>query len=674
MFSQTRAILRAAATRILCRLPGAHGQKAGVRPGDCSLNVVLGALALWLLTHPYTGFDHHDTRIYSVLALHWLNPDAYARDPFFMFGSQDSLSLFSPLYGTLIKFFGLGAASKIVLLSGAIVWLAAAILLARQLLSHPLARIVAVLAMMVLMQNYSPNGETFVLNEYFATARSWAFALGALALGLWLSERPGAAWGLAVSTLLIHPLIGIFVIAVGLLWRLPDRIGFVLVLMASILLAGLAMSQRGPFVWFDPVWLEFIREHARDVLVGKQGRARYDAVLFYLSLCFLAARVSSDTRIRRFYLWAGLVSAGGFAAATLASHVAPSQLLVQAQLWRSVWLVALLSPFAAAQVFFSLWYRGNQALPLPALTWFRRSNTWLALGGVALLFMLPEHQGMLLAIVCLLRWLASDHLARALDWLQVHVRFVRMAVLGLLLLGLPVYWVEQQILMGSIGIPAWPEAPVWLGVLVRGGYGPGFVVVAALLLYGQRKVCLFAALLLFLFALATWDTRTEKDLAWGRHIANGERGGPLGALIKPGEVVLWSRRMPVRVWYDLGTAHYASPTQAVGFVFSRAKAEELLRRTALIRSAYAMETGREADAAVMSEQSENPDAIFGFSVPHSATAIRQLCQDVALDWVVVEAGQAYDAAVPTVYDAIGKASLAAHPCAYYRVRSAGHGL
>ena len=50
-----------------------------------SVSLVLSAMALWLFTHPYTGFDFHDTRIYTILALHWLAPDAYARDPFFMF-------------------------------------------------------------------------------------------------------------------------------------------------------------------------------------------------------------------------------------------------------------------------------------------------------------------------------------------------------------------------------------------------------------------------------------------------------------------------------------------------------------------------------------------------------------------------------------------------------------
>jgi len=633
-----------------------------------SLSIVLSAMALWLLTHPYTGFDFHDTRIYTVLALHWLSPEAYARDPFFMFGSQDSLSLFSPIYGTLIKWLGLSFATMFILLSGAFLWLLAAVQLANRLLDHPLARATSILSMTVIALNFSPNGNTFFLNEAFATARSWAFPLGALAIGVWLGKNKSLAWGLALVTLLIHPLIGIFVITVGFVLQLPDRLGLLAALLSTMLLVVAGVSKLGVFSWFDPLWVDFIREHARDVLVGKRGEARYDAALFYLSLCCLAARTTTDNTARRLYLWVALLSGTGFAVAMFASYWAPAKLLVQAQLWRGMWLAALLSPFAALQIFFFLWRYRHRSLGGDD-AWYASASVWIALGGTALLLMLTEIRGCVLSVVCFLGWFSSRHLSTSLSWLQSHVPFLRVAMGGLILLALPRFWVEQQIVAGTLGFPQWPAAPEWFLALLWGIGGPGFIALAGLFVYANRSASLVASICLLVVASSVWDTRTERDIKWAAQMDSGSRG-ELGRLIKPGDVVLWGRRMPVRAWYELGTAHYASPTQAVGFVFSLAKAEELLRRTALIRAAHALEQDEKGQEFLAREEEHNPDAIFGFFVPISKSAIMKLCQDAQLDWVIVDANQASTTDVAVVYDAIEKQYVEAHSCARYRALGA----
>ena len=44
-----------------------------------TLCVLLLAAVLWLLNHPHIGFLNSDAEIYALLALHWLDPAAYAR-------------------------------------------------------------------------------------------------------------------------------------------------------------------------------------------------------------------------------------------------------------------------------------------------------------------------------------------------------------------------------------------------------------------------------------------------------------------------------------------------------------------------------------------------------------------------------------------------------------------
>ncbi len=68
-------------------------------------SVLLLAFLLWLLNHPYQGI-WHDARVYGLIAAHWIYPEALASDLFFRFGSQGSLSLFTPIYGALVRVLG----------------------------------------------------------------------------------------------------------------------------------------------------------------------------------------------------------------------------------------------------------------------------------------------------------------------------------------------------------------------------------------------------------------------------------------------------------------------------------------------------------------------------------------------------------------------------------------
>lgn len=82
-------------------------------------------LGLWLWHHPYTGI-RHDAVLYTVQALNFLHPQNYAGDVYFLFGSQDDYTLFSPLYAALIALIGLGSAALLIAFFGALLWCYAA--------------------------------------------------------------------------------------------------------------------------------------------------------------------------------------------------------------------------------------------------------------------------------------------------------------------------------------------------------------------------------------------------------------------------------------------------------------------------------------------------------------------------------------------------------------------
>jgi hypothetical protein len=592
-----------------------------------SIALLLGGCLLWLVNHPYIGFDHHDARIYAVLALRWLTPDAYGRDPFFLFGSQDTYSLFSPLYGSLIALTSLPIAAKIVMLVGGGLWVLAALGLWRRLSRSSILGASALLAMICLSLNFSPNGNTFTLNEGFPTARNWAMPLGALALVAWLGKQRVSGFIVASAACVLHPLLGIWVLAVGILYFVPWRGGILLSLIAALTLVSLVGLQVGPFAPLDPDWLLFLRTYTWDLMLAEEWGGRRDAMAFALLTLGLAGQLSDDAVQRRLYWTIAAVAASGLVIAWFCTHVVASALLVQAQPWRSMWLAFLLLPFAMAQCLSRLWLQDQDVAP-----WWQRPSALLGLLIVVLLLMFPSTW---MLLVCAVPTLMLARSSRLRAGLGKYTHWLLILIIATYVLFLPAYWLELDLLSDEIRIHGIGASTHWSGFLLRGGGGPGFLFAALLLLALAR---LRQASLLLILPLATvllsWDGRPVADRARDLAMSSHKRGA-VGEHIRPGEVVLWAANKPSSVWYGLGTAHYASPVQATGRVFSREKSEELLRRAAHIRTAVSPQEGQPfhgISAILASAVQEDP---FDFPAPTPAS-IARLCDDPALDWVVLD--------------------------------------
>lgn len=584
------------------------------------LAVFLAAFLLWVLNHPMLSIDNHDARIYSILALHWLTPDAYARDPFFLFGSQDSYSLFSPIYGLLIREFGLTIAAALILLTGGLLWCLAALFMAKGLALSRWTAVIAVLASAVLSINYSPNGQTFVLNEGFATARSIAFPLGALALAACLRGRLLPAGLFAASASLIHPLIGIWALGVVLIWHLSARQITGLLGAAILLLLALMLAEVGPFARFDTEWEHLLRTHTWDVFVAEPAQMRWHGYLLMVLALYAASLHAGAAMAGRLYRRALLVAAMALLAAMFASLAWPSRIVIQAQLWRGMWLAAYLMPFALCHLLM---------LSMAFLRPVDGKWPWASIAFLTVLFMLRDAFLYVLLFWCLsLLFLrhssGGNYLYRFLERVQAFTAMPWMPFLatGLLVVALPNFWAELG-LLGGASVLELPIPLQLVGLIFYGGAGFGFALMAWLLVrYGHKSAAAMLLLFLLLFAFAHWDMRNERDRQWEAYAAFG-RNDVLTEHIKPGEVVLWDERLPLNAWYELRTAHYASPAQAIGIVFSREKTFELLARVARIRAAYAHEHGTQVE----------PHA-FAFRSP-AGSGIPLLCQDPELDWLVV---------------------------------------
>ena len=595
--------------------------------------VLMLAVALWCLNHAYVGMFEHDARVYSLLVWHWLSPEAYARDPFFLFGSQDRYSVFTPVYGSLAALVGLPNAALTVSALGGGLWVAASAVVARGLLDDRRWQAFAVLCCAMASFNYSPNGNTFVLNEAFPTARSIAFPLGALALGLAMRQQFRTAVALAIASCALHPLLGIWPLLMIIAHRMADRLVLLAGAAALTLIAGLHFGGFAALQRLDPAWESIIRHSSTDIFVGPLGTARINATLAWLSLLLWATHFSAEN-VRRWYRLGAAIGASGFLTAQLASYLYPVVLIVQAQLWRAMWVPVFLGVFALAQILDTAW-RG-------------RHRIWWAIGGL-LLVIGSDWLGYILLGTWILFQSPLQVYALAIGR-RINQRargFAWLLLVGLLLAVSPGYVQDLGMLGNGLARNVQSGFPVLDGLLLAGGLGVGALLWAWLLTSGLPvRMLLAGSGLLLVFAALHWDQRLETYRAW-EHLRDSSRPPMFAAAIRPGDVVLWPGPMPQRVWHELGTANYGSSDQVIGGVFSREKTFEMLRRRQrlavaslaeswplsateelLLLDRYRRLTGDKLDETGNLHQS--------YKVPVRLTGPGMLyaCEDTALDWVV----------------------------------------
>lgn len=557
----------------------------------------LAAFLLWLLNHPYQGI-WHDARGYGLIAAHWIYPDALANDVFFRFGSQADLSLFTPLYGELVRWLGLDTAARLVVLSGAMLWVSAWALLARVTLGGTLAGCFAVLFGAAMSLSYSPNGMVFMLGENFATARSWALPCGLLAVAWAVAGR----WPLAIVSgllaFLLHPLLGVWSLALLAMPVLPGRW-----LPALALLPALATAIAGAFGGIDlpglqvftGAMLDFI--HAAPDIVFKPGASRLPDHLLPLVLLLLGARAGSAMLrpwyLRLFYL------GGGTLVLAWVSVVFPLEIVVQGQPWRVTWLTLPIAGVALLDVLQTLHRASPEHLAV----------SWLC--------------AMLLALITLgaglaWAWLALGVIALALSFLPLrfyiaaarevqHRRHAALAVVSVLwALALPGLWTQLEIAGARFLGVWWPGAEVLHGLVAGGSWlFPLLLAIIFGTLPKWRAATPVALVLLVAtvgVTLAAWDWRSAPRRAEeARWLAPGQAAAhPFARLIPPGEVVAWPER-ETTVWFELHTASYVGEIQRTGSMFSKEKFALLNQRA---------ERLRQTDYR------------------------RELCRDPELDWVV----------------------------------------
>ena len=541
--------------------------------------LLLLAFLLWLLNNPYQGI-WHDARVYGLISAHWIYPDALASDLFFRFGSQGSLSLFTPIYGELVRALGLDVAARLVTLTGGVLWVAALFLLVRVMLGngHGDTLIVrfAVLYGVMISVSYSPNASVFVLNENFATARSWAMPCGLLAVALLAVGRVWWAGALALLSCLLHPLLGVWSLALVIITRMPMRWIMPLTLIPTLALIAIGMVNPDiPHLQLmRGEWLDYLYG-ASDILFKPLGENRLPVYFTALAGLLAGVRVGNP-RWQPLYARLLVLACGGLMLALIAAYWLPLEIVVQGQPWRVFWLAIPIAAVALLDVL-------QRALV------FSRNGVLLT----GLLLVLVTLEATLLQpivwLICGASFVSRQHLVLLAEKVHEWRKILWVMLIVLWLLALPGLIVELEI-AGARFIKPWWQGPLWLHGLVTGGWWPLPLLLACVLgwkhtppLAAKAMPILVAGLLVW--GIAHWDKRPEPLRRTEESYLNGRQPPhPFAAYIRSGQTVAWPER-EMTVWFKLHIASYWGKTQGIGVVFSQKKFAEWQRRGVLVEKA-----------------------------------------------------------------------------------------
>ncbi|WP_031598218.1 spermidine synthase family protein [Ferrovum myxofaciens] len=530
--------------------------------GSCTekpsrLSLILLLLILWLVTRPYEGILW-DSEYYTVQALHFLWPDRYANDLYFAFGSQDQFSIFSRIYGPAIASLGLAHAHIALTLLTQLAWVSGLVYLAKGMFQEKWAY----LAMAGVIVFPGSAGLVFHYGEPILTPRILAEALTLVALGAIWRERIFFSLGLLGVGTVIHPLMTLPGIVFWFLWFFGrKKTGWWACALAGTIVLGLAASGVQPFVRltqpFDPVWLNIVHQRSPYCFISQWGMGEWSAVI-HTVLLTLWAMQKAGNKERQFLKLASLIGVGGIVLSWLGGDLLKNVLILDAQLWRAMWMVSLISHLFIAQRLITLFHdpRSYHA-------------RWLWMGAFLLTLLAGFHGGFYLLATPLMAvaFLVQQWEERTPEPLPLWGRWLVASFFLVVFFQTAFFFWNTFILdtvRGETAHVLLIEFVFTLGALMLMSLSlkescAGFSTKSSVRIrFGMIN-------LLLLGSLMVWDQRSP----WIKSI--DEASGPpsdLSKILPQGRPIYWEGDLTVP-WFLLRRSSYFSCSQGTGSLFSR---------------------------------------------------------------------------------------------------------
>jgi hypothetical protein len=521
--------------------------------------VALGCLvvAFWLLLHPYRGLEH-DSVLYAVLALSRLHPAALGHDLFVRYGTQDSFTIFSPLFAAEIRAVGLEPAAAIMTFITHVAFLIATWMLARRLMSPSLALLAV--GLVVVVPSWYGSNSVFAYFEAFLTPRQSAEALALAGLAAALCSRQVLAGGCMLVAMLLHPIIAAagvtawIVLSAGMARpRLATIIGAAV---AVALVAGAAIGM-GPFRHFDGPWLTILTERLGYLFPTEWRLSEWVTTEVHAAVLVVGIGFSRNDQVRRLCMAVLITVVLGMLFTIVESDWLHVVIAAQLQTWRWLWLLGVVSSLLLPVIAIDCWEAGEMG----------RAAALSLLGALLI------HTNDTAAVPALLACVAALAAPRIRAPLQARI----FLVLAIALLAVSVVVLAQDIpnLLPQLQTirSGHQRYLVRIGEAQALAYG-GLLPAAALTLVclaGQRATRRSAMLLAGLGAVLLLSVLSYSVQTWTHRKYTDDRVqafAPWRAAIPESAEVVWPDPPPAE-WFELGRANFWSLYQMAGMVFSR---------------------------------------------------------------------------------------------------------
>jgi len=297
------------------------------------------AIVFFFCVNRYEGFAQ-DNILYVLQAINRISPERFVGDPAFMFGNQDSFSLFSAVYVCFIKVLPIGQASFVFcVLIHAMTAFSIAYLIDQWTCLAKVKRLAFPLTLLFISVFSFGEDRTEMLwsmktIEAFPVARMLSAALGMLGIGLLLSKRKWVSVVVLILGFLIHPLTAGWGIPIWILFyypkfKLPIAIG-------SILFPLTILIGKEPFAPFPITWFPV-------TTVAKYMSQSLVVVLGHIVVMVLFTKQLEKNAVLRQFAQCSCVAvsiaAYWFGMSLVTGHI----LLFQVQTYRIVWLCSMVS-------------------------------------------------------------------------------------------------------------------------------------------------------------------------------------------------------------------------------------------------------------------------------------------------------------------------------------------
>lgn len=235
---------------------------------EYGLLYILG-LTLFFAFVRYRGYEY-DAALYLLQVMNYLQPERFVNDVPFMFGNQDSFSIFSPIVAFVIEILGVnvgGMLATLFMLIAISVALCALTCRWLKLFNAEHWRIPVIVCLMALLTNkmYGSGCLFFALFEPYLVARVLSVALVAIGLVFFFDRNKYISLVLFILATFMHPLMGGWALPLWLFFHFPRLRIPVLVFSLLAPLSGYLRIGRFDFytndwnpLYISPGWDDFV--------------------------------------------------------------------------------------------------------------------------------------------------------------------------------------------------------------------------------------------------------------------------------------------------------------------------------------------------------------------------------------------------------------------------------